>query len=121
MYKQALHLTSARKELEADLHCTPAACMPQTRCKRYEVLAVPTSRKKRFRSRAGQMFKRAVNKVGMRPTLLKTSEYVNGVAKMMVQKVFPTFCASLPFSVKPEIVGNRFELGFSGDVFDPSM
>jgi len=38
---------------------------------------------------------------------------------MMLQKVFPTFCASLPFSVKPEMFGNRFELGFSGGVFDP--
>lgn len=52
--------------------------------------------------------------------LLKTSEYVKGVVtKIVLQKVFPTFWASLPSSVKPEMFGNRFELGFSGDVFRP--
>ena len=58
----------------------------------------------------------------MKPTLLKTSEYVNKVtATMGLQKVFPTFWASLPSSVKPEMFGHIFEFGFSGDVFTPSM
>ena len=35
------------------------------------------------------------------------------------QKVFPTFCASLPSSVKHEMFGNRFELWFSGDALRP--
>ena len=55
-------------------------------------------------------------------TLLKTSEYVNRVtANMWLQKMFPTCCASLPSSVKHEMFGNRFEFGYSGDVFAPSI
>ena len=56
----------------------------------------------------------------MKSTLLKTSEYVEGVVTTIVlQKVFLTFWASLPSSVKPEMFGNRFEPGFSGDAFRP--
>ena len=57
----------------------------------------------------------------MKPMLLKTPEYMNRfTANMLLQKVFPTFCASLPSSVKHDMFGNRFGLGFSGDVFAPS-
>ena len=56
----------------------------------------------------------------MKSTLLKTSEYVEGVVTTIVlQKVFLTFWASLPSSVKPGMFGNRFEPGFSGDAFRP--
>ena len=57
----------------------------------------------------------------MKPMLPKTPEYMNRVtASMLLQKMSPTFCASLPSSVKHEMFGNRFGLGFSGDVFAPS-
>lgn len=52
--------------------------------------------------------------------LLKTPVYMNRVtSRMLLQKVFPTFCASLPSSVKHEMFGNRFELRFSGDALRP--
>ena len=52
--------------------------------------------------------------------LLKTPVYMNRVtSRMLLQKVFPTFCASLPSSVKHDMFGNRFELRFSGDALRP--
>ena len=47
---------------------------------------------------------------------------VNKVAnKIGLQKAFPTCWASLPSSVKPEMFGNSFGLGFSGEVFAHSV